>query len=109
MDATQLVVIAGVVFGLIGIATLGVVAIVLSRLLAYTNKQSASLGERAFDAAMAFHEEQREMRRIRFEADHQEFLLREARDRARAAAYEPRPPADPNEPDLVSTPPSTLA
>jgi len=107
MDATELVVVASLVIGLVGFLTLcgGLIAVVI--MLAYTNKKMALLGERAFDGAMSFHESHREMKRIAFEADHQEFLLREARQRDREASGEiPRPPVE--EPDLMATPPSTL-
>lgn len=88
MDACQLALIVSVV-------VLGIVVFYLSRALVLTNRDLARFGGKAIDHAMGFSDEQREMMRIRFEADHQEFLLREARAKAAKQYVTDNPPVDP--------------
>ncbi len=65
---------------------------------------------KALEHAMAWHEDQRYFMETKFRAEHQEFLLREARSReerrsrvpARPPAEEPPPPMIPIESDTTT-------
>ena len=51
--------------------------------LVFVNFRTARFADKALEHCMAFHTDQREFMRTRFEAEHQEYLLREMRARQR--------------------------
>lgn len=91
-----------------------IVAVCLSLAIALVrvSMRLARFADKSLTHAMAFASEQRELIRMEFDANHQEFLLREARKREEMRINDSRPlsrPIDPSEPEIiVPTETSTL-
>lgn len=74
---------------------------VLAAGLVIANLRTARFADKSLEHCMAFHSDQREYMRIRFDSEHQEFLLREARERERIAARRIIPEMRPDDDDVV--------
>ncbi len=74
MDETKLAML--ILAGLVALLAIGLV---------FVNFRTARFADKSLEHCMAFHTDQREFMRTEFDAKHQEFLLREARERERIA------------------------
>ena len=77
--------------------------LVLTIGLVLSNYRIAKYADKSLEHCMAFHDDQREYMRIRFDTEHQEFLLREARSRQRpkyGVPHEMQPDEPPNPPHI---------
>lgn len=72
-------------------ACLFAVSLVLSGAMVVAIVSLRKLMGKCIDHALAESVNQREISRMRFEAEHQEFLLREAREKARREMRDPTP------------------